>query len=277
MSNRSAHTTFATIRGSRLRALLSLALALASLAIASGLATAAPPPPPPSLPRSWNLSRDLLTGMGTIQAPTSPWTLGEWKSTVPNGSLNTSAFVPFVSTAQTNCGGSSWQWMSCWFTTPFTGNSGFAMVGTSTVTGAAPTALGPLNLVAGVPLLHPGYVPGNPGFTKYAAVKWTNPEPQPLAIEILGRISDIDSYCGNGIKYNVLQGTSTTAAALSNNLNNNSQLKNVTLGVPPSGPSDDAFQASTIVGVGDSLYFVVDADNDFYCDTTELDILIVSK
>lgn len=271
MSNRSAHTTSATIRGSRLRALLSLALALASLAIAGGLATAAPPPQ-----RSWNLSRDLLTGMGTIQAPASPWTLGEWKSTVPNGSLNTSAFVPFVSTAQTNCGGSSWQWMSCWFTTPFAGSSGFAMVGTSTVTGAAPTAFGPLNLVAGVPLLHPGKVL-SPSFTKYAVVKWTNPQPQPLAIEILGRISDIDSYCGNGIKYNVLQGTSPSASPLVNNLNNNSQLKDVPLGVPPSGPSDDAFQASTIVGGGDSLYFVVDADNDFYCDTTELDILIVSK
>ena len=257
MSNRSVQTTFITIRSSRLRVLLPLGLALALLAVASSPAAAAPPK------LSWNLSRDLLTNMSTIQAPPSPWTLGEWSSLVPNGALNTSAFIPFKFTAPTNCAGSSWSWLSCWFTTSFAGNSGLALIGISTATLAPHTH--------GVPLLHPGYFPGPVPHTKYAVVKWTNPQSQPLNIEILGRISDIDPNCGDGIKYGVLQGTSPAAIPLINNFNS-SPLNNISL-----SSTSDTFHASTVVTPSDTLYFVVDANNDFFCDSTQLDILIVSK
>lgn len=259
MSNRSARTTSATIHSSPVRALFTLGLALASLAVASGPVTAAPPPK-----LSWNLSRDLLTNMGTIQTPTSPWKLGEMPSGgVPN---NTSAFVPFTTNALTNCWGTSSPWFACWFTTTIYSAIGGGSIGMSTMTGPA----GALTLTHGVPMLHPGS-------QHHVAVKWTNlqppqtPPPPPLQIEILGRLSKVEPSCSNGVNYHVLQGTSASATALTDSFTGNP------LGNVPLSNNGDVFQASASVNANDSIYLVIDSNGSYYCDSTELDILIVTR
>jgi hypothetical protein len=201
-------------------------LSMVLLLLAAGPASATPA-------WSWNLSRDRMTGAN--QNPNGPWSfVASTVSTLPFVGQN-------LANHATSCFGNSQ--LDCWF------DSDNALVGHATSTGL----VNGLFYVQGVPILHPGA-------NRYVAVRWVNPTGESLDIQILGRVTDLDYFWGNGVGYSVVRGTITLASG---------GVKSVT-----SSLDSRTFYATTTVAAGQDVYFIIDRIGDYTSDSTELDVLI---
>jgi hypothetical protein len=222
------------MKNPRLSPLVTSAFVMVVLALAIGPARA-------DSRWSWNLSRDRLTGAD--QTPGSPWTY-------VHSPDNSSSWLP-LGNASSAC--FSLAWLECKF------DPSGALVGHSTLTGTS----GGLALVKGIPLLHPG-------FDRRVAVRWTNPTPFVLDLQILGRVTDLDGgdgglAGGGGVHYAVVRGNATLATG--------------TVSSSPSFRDSGTFYATISVGANSDILFIVDRFNvnqvdNYQFDTSELDILI---
>jgi len=101
-----------------------------------------------------------------------------------------------------------------------------------------------------------------------AIVRWKNPLPQVLDVQVLGRFTHIDP-CGSGIAdgvaWSVLDHFGSTLAF--GTLQSNMSATNET----------DVFSFVLTVNPNDDLFFVVNRVGNYYYDSTELDVLIVAQ
>ncbi len=187
---------------------------------------------------SWNLSRDLM--LNTVgNNPDGVWTY--MSSATPHVE---STYQPMLSFSQP-CPFSTAT--RCWRT-----NSGTDP--TVLISDISQQIL-TFPAQAAVPIIHPGP-------TSAVIVRWTSPVTG--TVKVRGRFSDIDSACGNGVKWFLDKG--------------NTILLNGSLVNTGSGDGITFAQTTTVL-TGDSLYFIVNrgANNDYVCDSTELDVLITHQ
>jgi hypothetical protein len=116
---------------------------------------------------------------------------------------------------------------------------------------ATATVFSTANFTKGLTSVHPGP-------TQPVIVKWAGSTTG--TIRVLARFSDIDSVCGNGVKWVVYKNTTVLGT-----------------GIIANGNHGAIFDTAISVLPTDSLYFVVDANGgDFVCDSTALDVLITA-
>jgi hypothetical protein len=210
------------------RAVLVAALAAASATIAS----AAPA-------HSWNLSRSMVNGFNA-----NPFGEGQvWTAMydAAGETLNPANFqtMPTFLPNYNNSPQDAWA---------FPGSHSLIVMVTT-----APLPMGASPVVPrGMPMLHPG-----PG--KSSVIRWTSPING--QVQVLGRVSDANAGCGNGVNWAVLRDGSTVAA-----------------GTLANGANGDVVSFSAPVQPGTSLYFVVSPNgNNHQCDSTIFDVLIAGK
>jgi hypothetical protein len=110
----------------------------------------------------------------------------------------------------------------------------------------------PINNV-GIP---PRSVVMHPGMGGLGIVGWKSPITG--LVNVAGNFSDLDPNCGNGVIWSVDKGSST-----------------LTRGTIPNGGPAQTFSLSGIsVSAGQVLYFVVDPNGDYHCDSTGVDVTI---
>jgi RHS repeat-associated protein/uncharacterized repeat protein (TIGR01451 family) len=104
-------------------------------------------------------------------------------------------------------------------------------------------------------------------WTPAVVVGWTSPFTGTVHVE--GAVTHLDQSCGDGVRWNVLSGSTKLASG------------QVTFGANAgqflSEGTGGAGLNQISVTTGQSLYFVVDAgaNGDFYCDSTALDVTVV--
>lgn len=196
---------------------------------------------------SWNLSRDMMIdaaaggGQLSSQPLNNVWSF--WDSSYGQfGSASPSG----------SCYGGNSP-VTCW---EDTGSLRlFGLVGVPTSTLVSPNCpQGPIS--EGVPIMHPGE-------SSDVGVSWTNPINHPIKIQILGRFTTIDPCsggAGDGVTWSVVDTSNTT-------------LVSGTLGLLDT----DVFYAQALVNPGDTISFVVNRNDGYVYDTTELDVLIVGR
>jgi hypothetical protein len=206
----------------------------ASIAI-SALATVAPASA--GTAQTWNLSNDMrLDVAGTNPDNTWKYMAG------PMASLNSqNTFTP-LGVFSDPCGGLAGR--RCW--TPSVADYDLTIWVNDTTQGYED---------AGMPMMHPG--------TQNAAVvRWTSPVAG--KISVLGRFSDVDAACGDGIQWYIKR--------------NNAILQQGTLDNIGTGDGR-VFSFNTTVSVNQNLNFIVTAGSaqDVSCDSTQLDVLIAHQ
>ncbi|BAP56859.1 hypothetical protein THII_2562 [Thioploca ingrica] len=126
------------------------------------------------------------------------------------------------------------------------------LVGVATQTYNASNGTSNFTHIQGIPTLHPDT-------TLSSIIRWKSPING--NINIMGRIADVDSACGNGINWFVDKGNSTLMSGTLANGNNGATI----------------LQQNIPVSIGTYLYFIVSPkNNDNLCDTTYLDIIITN-
>jgi hypothetical protein len=102
----------------------------------------------------------------------------------------------------------------------------------------------------------------HPYGSKNVVAGWSSPVTG--VVSITGAVTDLNSQYGNGVKWYVQKGTTVLAS-----------------GAIPNGGAQQLSQgtggaslASVPVTADDFIYLIVDADGDFYCDSTQLDFTI---
>ena len=206
-------------------------------AIAAAIVTSAATIAAPA--HSWNLSRSMMNGFNA-----NPFGEGQvWTAMYDavGETLNPANFqtMPTFLPSYNNSPQDAWAFPSS--------HSLIVMVTT------APLPMGTSPVVPrGVPMLHPG-----PG--KSSVIRWTSPING--LVQVLGRVSDANAGCGNGVNWAVLRDSSTAAA-----------------GTLANGANGDVVSFSTPVQLGTSLYFVVSPNGtNHQCDSTIFDVLIAGK
>lgn len=107
--------------------------------------------------------------------------------------------------------------------------------------------------IPGLPYLHPGP-------TYSSIIRWKSPIRG--IVNIMGRITDIDTACGNGIQWFIDKGNFTILSGTIDS--NHRDTKILKQNIP--------------VSVGSEIYFIVSPYNDDYiCDSTSLDIVITKQ
>lgn len=228
------------------RTSLNLKLAACALAAATfGSAFAGPAP-------SWNLSRDVylaasLGHNGNPQGANPDNTVWSFLS-VPLSQVHTGPYS-LLSNFQAPCSGWSgagtgWCWRN-------SAGSLEPAVWTNDQSQIYSTPY----IEAGMPHLHPSP-------TEAVVVRWTSPVAG--KIRMLGKFADVDSVCGNGVKWWIDQNTTTIAQSLLSNTS------------PGEGK---VFDKSLTVAIGDEIKFIVGpgAGGNHVCDTTDLDVLITQQ
>jgi hypothetical protein len=109
-------------------------------------------------------------------------------------------------------------------------------------------------------VLNPFTASLHPGPSNLAMFAWQSPISG--AVTIVGRFSDADCSCGNGIAWHVDQLSGGTVATIASGA----------FAECGSAP----LQLQTTVAVGDYLYFIADPNGDYSCDLTEVDAAISS-
>jgi hypothetical protein len=182
---------------------------------------------------SWNLSRDLMSIPGYPTAPTYAGnTVGAW--TFLYGTLSGLPLSTFTSVPN----------YAYWSTSSIPALAVYIPTATATVFSTA-------NFTKGLTSVHPGP-------TQPVIVKWAGSTTG--TVRVLARFSDIDSVCGNGVKWVVYKNTTVLGT-----------------GIIANGNHGAIFDTAISVLPTDSLYFVVDANGgDFVCDSTALDVLITA-
>lgn len=104
----------------------------------------------------------------------------------------------------------------------------------------------------------------HPGFSgQLAIVGWISPITG--TVNVSGFFSDLDPNCGNGIIWSVDKGAP----------NGNETL---TTGTIPNGGSSQSYNLSRVsIRAGQILYFIVDPNQDYFCDSTGVDVTITSQ
>lgn len=229
-----------------------LSSAVMMLAVASSASVEA------AVANSWNLSRDMMSLIIPNPFPTTP---------LPNP-FPTTPLLPNISnvwTAMYDAGGTShtpanYQPMPAYdlsyASNPFAvwkdpaQNS--LLVGVATQTYNAINGTSNFTHIQGIPTLHPG-----PTFS--SIIRWQSPING--NINIMARIADVDSACGNGINWFVDKGNFTLMSGTLANGNNGATI----------------LQQNIPVSTGTYLYFIVSPkNNNNLCDTTYLDIIITN-
>ena len=96
----------------------------------------------------------------------------------------------------------------------------------------------------------------HPGMTGLGIVGWKSPITG--LVNIAGFFSDLDPNCGNGVIWSVDKGSLTlTAGTIANG-----------------GPAQTFGLTGISVVAGQVLYFVVDPNGDYHCDSTGVDVTI---
>ena len=182
---------------------------------------------------SWNLSRDLMSIPGYPTAPTYAGnTVGAW--TFLYGSI-----------------GSALPLSTFTYVSP---NYAYWGVGST-----APSVLIPTTnfLLSGTANLTKGLISVHPASTQPVIVKWAGNTTG--TVRVLTRFSDIDSVCGDGVKWVVYKNTTVLGT-----------------GIIANGNHGAIFDTAISVLPTDSLYFVVEPNANYSCDTTALDVLITA-
>jgi hypothetical protein len=105
--------------------------------------------------------------------------------------------------------------------------------------------------------MHPGY------FGELAIVGWKSPITG--TVNVSGFFSDLDPNCGNGVIWSV------DKSALSTN-------QTLTTGTIANGAPSQTYSLTGIsIGTGQVLYFIVDSNQDYFCDSTGVDVTIKSE
>ncbi len=208
------------------------ALLIAALATASTTTVAAPA-------YSWNLSRSMVNGFNS-----NPFGEGQvWTAMYDalGETLNPANYQPMPTfiPSYNNSPQDAWH---------MPGSHSLVVLLTT-----APLPMGASPVVPrGTPMLHPG-----PG--KSSVIRWTSPING--QVQVLGRVSDANAGCGNGVTWAVLRDGSTVAS-----------------GTLANGPNGDVVSFNAPVQPGTALYFVVSPNGgNHQCDSTIFDVLIVGK
>lgn len=77
-------------------------------------------------------------------------------------------------------------------------------------------------------------------------------------VNVAGFFSDLDPNCGNGVIWSVDKGSSTLTTGT----------------IPNGGPAQTFSLTGVSVSAGQVLYFVVDPNGDYFCDSTGVDVTI---
>jgi hypothetical protein len=194
---------------------------------------------------SWNLSRDIMSipGFPTNPTPLTPSTVGTWTFMQdPSMTYNQANYLP-LNSSTFPC---VHPFMACWKDTniPHLG----AYLPTQT------TSVGNVSFTKGLMGLHPG--PKN-----LAIVRWKSPVAN-KSLKILARFSDLDPNCGTGVKWAVYQDNNPLASGTILNGNHGATVYKT---IPAAN-----------VSVGTNLYFIVDPNGDYSCDSTVLDVMIAT-
>jgi len=102
-----------------------------------------------------------------------------------------------------------------------------------------------------------GLISVHPGPTQPVIVKWAGNTTG--TVRVLTRFSDIDPGCGNGVKWVVYKNTTVLGT-----------------GIIANGNHGAIFDTAISVLPTDVLYFVVEPNANYVCDSTGLDILITA-
>jgi hypothetical protein len=209
----------------------------------------------------WDLARDLLANVES-SAPTNPFADSHgnpavWHMMVASGvdyDPTTYSDIPNDSFVRDTAGGCSTPGYSGWFfSDPMTGRMAQASINTSatTVSGYSCT---------GYQILNPFTASAHPGPSNLVLFAWQSPTSGPVSI--VGRFSDADCSCGNGIVWHVDQWSAGTVTTIASGA------------IAECGSAPVKVQ--TTVAVGEYLYFIVDPNNDYSCDLTEIAAAIAS-
>lgn len=188
---------------------------------------------------SWNLSRDMMTGIA--KNPTGVWSFMQNSSDVHNPS-NYVALKKYYSATCATIGNSTKTPISCWTTT-----SGFPVIG---------VPLKALNWnkvydVKGLAYFHPASDGTQP------VLRWKSPING--TISILGKVSHFAPGCGDGISWSLEQEAEVLQTG---SLNGDGAVFSV---------------QNLAVSKGSNLYFIVNMNSAYECDSTSLDMIITSQ
>ena len=192
---------------------------------------------------SWNLSRDMMTGI--TKNPKGVWSFMQTQ-TLHNSGLY--ALLPIYSAGCIDDLFNTINFMNCW--------QDSTAIPTSTIVGITTKTISFRTIPVaqrGIPFLHPGS-------DRAVVVRWKSPVSG--NIDLFGRVSDIDSVCGDGIDWFVdYQNTTLVSGSLTN------------------GTGATFFKQSVPVVKGQSMYFIIDRgiNNDHVCDSTNLDVIITHQ
>lgn len=186
---------------------------------------------------SWNLSRDMMSGIST-----NPFGLGRiWTAMYDDAGTSHNDFyykiMPSYNAKYLNY--SFPVWANTIVPSFLVGvpTKSFYYIG--------------FTLIKGMPVLHPSP-------TLSTIIRWKSPINGKVSIS--GGIADADPACGDGVDWFVDKGKYTLMS-----------------GTLPNGNSGQSILQQNIpVSVGSMIYFIVSPKNDPFCDTTYLDVIITS-
>jgi hypothetical protein len=102
--------------------------------------------------------------------------------------------------------------------------------------------------------MHPGY------FGELAIIGWKSPITG--TVNVSGFFSDLDPNCGNGVIWTVDKSTLSSYQTL-------------TTGTIANGAPSQTYSLTGIsISTGQVLYFIVDSNQDYFCDSTGVDVTI---
>ncbi|POZ52182.1 hypothetical protein [Methylovulum psychrotolerans] len=106
--------------------------------------------------------------------------------------------------------------------------------------------------------LRKGIFHAHPGFQNQVILRWASPVSG--AISLLGRVSDINPDCGDGIKWYLKKDSAILQS-----------------GVLANGMGSTFIASDIQVTKETKLYVVIDKKGDYACDSTNIDMLITSQ
>lgn len=225
---------------------------------------------------SWNLSRDVMTPSAPATylsvnptVPTTPangvWTFAMLQAGIlsPLPFLNTACAAPFSIPLTTTI---------CWESSP----------GVLPLVGASPTATVNMNngfsmfdLIQGMVLMHPAN-------NAQAVVSWRSGASSAGTagfsgnVRILGRISDLDTQCGDGVQLRIRKSTVPGPLPIPFGSTVNVPFTSVPAAPIVFNSSKTFTVASTSVAPGTEIMFIIDKVGNELCDSTSLDVLITA-
>ena len=207
---------------------------------------------------SWNLSRDMIVdwNFGPNSNPLSPaswWTFMGSSHSNPLALCDNNMQPIYTALPNYNNTGTVSRW------------DGLAPV--QEVGLVMDPSMAATPVPTGVPYLHPGN-----NFT--TAVRWQNPMGSPWqTFRVLGRFTHVDPNnswgMADGVRWFVVKVSGCFAATLSSGFIQSTALN-------PANDTGVFLHTGIYVGPGESLYFIVHRNGNFYFDTTALDVLITS-